>query len=68
MTLTGLNACPGITVTNYMQIANILPDPFPISLYRKSTMDSFEQKYTTDVYGQGAVYNDFDSCSKDDDE
>ena len=33
----------------YMQVANILPDPFPIPLFRKSTMDSLEQKkYTTD--------------------
>ena len=32
-----------------MQIANILSDPFPIPLFRKSTMDSLEQKkYTTD--------------------
>ena len=47
--MTGLIACLGITATNYMQVANILPDPFPIPLFRKSTIDSLEQKkYTTD--------------------
>lgn len=39
--------CAGITVC--VQVANKLPDPFPIPLFRKSTMDALEQKkYTTD--------------------
>ena len=38
--------CAGITVC--VQVANKLPDPFPIPLFQKSSMDALEQKYTTD--------------------